>query len=390
MQLFAFALLAASAVVVADTENEVIVEAQNHGFQTSKILWRLEIDESRLSYFQQHNGSAPPPGMLLPESTNTPGGGITWDRWVSNYTGAMLYNYAVSGAVCDNNIIYRYLASIFGPFPDVVYEVNAFVADTQYINASTNTNTLYTNRKEDNTVYSIWIGTNDLGNGAFLTDSSLNETTIPDYINCIYDRFDQIYKAGGRYFVLMNTAPLQLSPQYGMPGAGGLTPANISEVSGKMKEYTKLVNNVFTYRTPYELLIAKRYPGASIAIYDVNSFMTDIYNNPSAYLAAPANVTAPYHSCDATGTKCTDASSVGLDHYMWYDDLHPSQKTDEAIAHEFQQAAALKLPIRTLLAHRAGTTPKDPGRSSGSGTSLIVFRRMLHRCPGHLPDLSLL
>ena len=47
-------------------------------------------------------------------------------------------------------------------------------------------------------------------------------TTIPDYVDCIYDRFDEIYKAGGRYFVLMNTAPLQLSPLYGMPGVGGL------------------------------------------------------------------------------------------------------------------------------------------------------------------------
>ena len=103
-----------------------------------------------------------------------------------------------------------------------VYKTNAFVADTKYINKSTKTNTLYTNRKPDNTVYSMWIGTNDLGVGAFLTDSSLHETTIPDYVDCIFNRFDQIYAAGGRYFVLMNTAPLQLSPLYGMPDAEGL------------------------------------------------------------------------------------------------------------------------------------------------------------------------
>lgn len=178
-------------------------------------------DENRLSYFLSHNGSAPPPGLLLPPSNATAGGGVTWARWVSDYTGAKLYNYAVSGAVCDNNIIYRFVE--YGPFPDVVYEVNAFVADVNYINKSTHTNTLYTDRKPGNTVYSMWIGTNDLGVDAFLTDSSLHETTIPDYVDCIYDKFDQIYKEGGRYFVLMNTAPLQLSPLYGMPDAGGLT-----------------------------------------------------------------------------------------------------------------------------------------------------------------------
>lgn len=117
-------------------------------------------------------------------------------------------------------MIYRFIE--FGPFPDVVYEVNAFVEDVKYINKSTHTNTLYKNRKPDNTVYSMWIGTNDLGVDAFLTDSSLHGTTIPDYVDCIFDRFDQIYREGGRYFVLMNTAPLQLSPLYGMPDAGGL------------------------------------------------------------------------------------------------------------------------------------------------------------------------
>jgi hypothetical protein len=142
---------------------------------------------------------------------------------VSNYTGAKLYDYAVSGAVCDNNQIYRYLAAINGPFPDVVYEVSAFVADSKYINASTNTNTLFTDRTASNTVYSMWIGTNDLGAYAFLTDSSLNNTVIPDYVDCIYNHFDKIYANGGRYFVLMNTAPLELSPLYGLPGHGGLT-----------------------------------------------------------------------------------------------------------------------------------------------------------------------
>lgn len=134
-----------------------------------------------------------------------------------------MYNYAVSGAVCSNKMIYRYLEGIKQPFPDVVYEVDAFLADTKYINQTTRTNTLYTNRKSGNTAYAMWIGTNDLGAGAFLTDSSLGETTIPDYVDCIFEKFDRIYKTGGRYFVLFNTAPLQLSPLYGTPESGALT-----------------------------------------------------------------------------------------------------------------------------------------------------------------------
>ncbi|RDL31766.1 Carbohydrate esterase family 16 protein [Venustampulla echinocandica] len=299
-------------------------------------------DESRLGYFFEHNGTAPPPGLLLPFAPVTPGGGITWARRVAEYTSATLYDYAVSGAVCDNKIISRWLAGTSQMFPDVVYEVDAFIADTKYINASTKTNTLYTDRKPDNTVYSMWIGTNDLGNGAFLTDSSLKETSIPDYVDCIFDRFDSIYKAGGRYFVLMNNAPLQLAPLYGMPPTG-LTeshywtdkPANITEVSGKMKQYTKLANSIFDYRTPYELLVAKRYPGASFAIFDVNSLMTDIYNKPSEYLQAPANVTHAYSFCDITGANCVTEPGTELNQFMWFDELHPSAKVDEVIGQEF-------------------------------------------------------
>lgn len=299
-------------------------------------------DETRLSYFQTHNGSAPPPGLLLPSSNNTSSGGLIWDRVVADSTGAMLYDYAVSGAVCDNKIIFRELSSINGPFPDVVYEISAFQADVAFINASTGTNTLYTDRQSDNTVYSMWIGTNDLGVNAFLTDSSLNNTVIPDYVDCIFNKFDAIYKEGGRFFVLMNTAPLQLTPLYAPAGVGGEAVSqywdslgmNITEISFKMKEYTELVNDVFSFRTPFELLVAKRYPGASFAIYDVHSLLTFIYNNPTQFFQSPANVTGAFHECDATGANCVD-NPLGIGHFMWFDDLHPSVPTDVAIANEF-------------------------------------------------------
>jgi len=101
-----------------------------------------------------------------------------------------------------------------------------------------------------------------------------------------------------------------------------------------MKEYTSLVNSLFEYRTPYELLVAKRYPGASFAVFDVHGLMTDIYSNPTRYLTFPTNVTAPYYLCDPTGANCK-TSSLSLDHFMWYDELHPSQQTDKVIATEF-------------------------------------------------------
>ena len=207
----------------------------------------------------------------------------------------------------------------------------------------------------------MWIGTNDLGNGAFLTDSSLNGTTIPDYVDCVFDRLDQIYATGARYFVLMNTVPLELSPLYGMEGVPGSLPAshywankvkclivivsistnteqpaNMSEVSGKMKEYTRLVNSIYEYRTPFEVKLKNRYPDASIALYDTHTLFSDIYYNPEQYLESPANVTGQYYLCDAaTGSTCVTQTGSNLNQYFWYDELHPSERVDEIVAKEF-------------------------------------------------------
>jgi hypothetical protein len=68
---------------------------------------------------------------------------------------------------------------------------------------------------------------------------------------------------------------------------------------------------------PYELYTAGRYPDASIAIYDVNSLMTSIYNEPQNYLngSAPLNVTGFYHQCPIGGQCYTMPGT--LDSYMW-------------------------------------------------------------------------
>ena len=101
-----------------------------------------------------------------------------------------------------------------------------------------------------------------------------------------------------------------------------------------MLEYTTTVNNIWTYQVPFELLVARRYPGASIAIYDVHSLITDIYNNPTEYLDAPANVTGFYHHCTLNNSICGDVEG-SLHSFLWYDELHPTERTDQIIAKEF-------------------------------------------------------
>lgn len=217
---------------------------------------------------------------MLFQNNNTASGGYTWARYVANSTGANLYDYAVSGAVCSNYVTPRTAAAINADYPSVLeYEVPAYIADSHYI---TPNGTKFLNIPPEETVYSIWIGTNDLGEAAFLTDSQVAGKTIPDYIECVYSALDRVYANGARYFVLMNIAPLQLTPLYATPENGGVPasyswpgkPSNLTEVSYRMWEQVVLVNDVYKYQTPYELLVAKRYPGAHFAIFDTYSLVS--------------------------------------------------------------------------------------------------------------------
>lgn len=178
-------------------------------------------------------------------------------------------NYAVSGAACSNSITPRIEPQTQIPYPSVLeYEVPAFLTEDRL-----------DRRPPESTVFAIWIGTNDVGYEGFLTDSQARNATLATYIDCVYHALDTVYAEGGRNFVLMNLAPLHLAPLYAVPEQGGTTaeeswywsskPENITEVSYRMKEQVSTINQVFAYRTPYEVHIARRYPGANFAVMDM-------------------------------------------------------------------------------------------------------------------------
>jgi phospholipase/lecithinase/hemolysin len=272
----------------------------------------------------------------------TASGGLAWARYASIYSKARLYNYAVGGAVCSNQVTPRFFSAINAPFPDVAgYELPAFFADSKY--RSPNGTKFFTG-KPDSTVYNIWIGTNDLGNDAFLTDSQLPGKTVKDYMDCIYAQVSRLYKNGGRYFVLMNLTPLDLIPQYASPANGGFEATqyfptkagmNSSEINGRMTQTVAALNEVYKYRTPFEVDVNETWDDIKIAQFDVNSLMRNIYYKPASYLngTAPLNVQGVVNECNLQGGNCTASSSP--DSFMWFDPLHPSEQTSRVVAREF-------------------------------------------------------
>lgn len=122
----------------------------------------------------------------------------------------------------------------------------------------------------------MWIGVNDIGKKNIFIDSQEPGTSLTTYTDCVFTVFDNIYRNGGRKFILLNVPPLELHPLYATPQNKGLLPgspdwpdkpSNLTEVSFKMYEYTQAVNDIFKFQVPFHQHIAKRYPGAMWAIY---------------------------------------------------------------------------------------------------------------------------
>lgn len=130
----------------------------------------------------------------------------------------------------------------------------------------------------DSTVYAMWIGTNDLGEGGFLQDRQVQGKTIVDYLDCVYRQIDSIHAnpINGRYLVLMNMAPLQNAPMYQLPEISGLNQGylNATATHYRMEEQVLLVNEAYEWRTMGEVMVQKRYPGMKIAVFDMYTLVS--------------------------------------------------------------------------------------------------------------------
>ncbi|KAL2148478.1 hypothetical protein VTH82DRAFT_2032 [Thermothelomyces myriococcoides] len=317
---------------------------KGHNFKTLVTFGDSYTDNGRLGYYINHGGKAPPPGTMHDETTTTASGGLSWAQFAARDAGATLMDYAVGGAVCSNKVVSRYFDAINRTFPAIFDdELPSFEADVFF-------RSLYPHRTAENTVYAVWIGTNDLGWGAFLSDSQTPGKTISDFVSCVFSVFDRVYKTGGRRFVILNAAPLELAPLYAPPENGGTLDSqfwdtkskyNMTEYSQKIREYSTSVNTMLEYGVPVMASLKNRWPRATVDIFDVHSLFSDIYNEPTKYLDEPHNVNGYYHQCEPAGSPCVDQPGP-LNGYMWFDELHPSNKTSSIIAQNFIDVVAGK------------------------------------------------
>ncbi|KAF5020810.1 hypothetical protein F66182_7149 [Fusarium sp. NRRL 66182] len=284
-------------------------------------------DDGRADYWEKH-GVFPPPGVEVPIVNASASGGASWGRIVAETTGARYNNYAVSGGTCSNKIVEITIAELGSAFPTVLeQEIPAFVQDVGFDN-------LYPNRQANNTVYNVCIGTNDLGILGYLSDSQAPGSTIDTYTNCIWDVLDKIYENGGRYLVLMTLMPLEITPLYKSLDKGGAESPNFwpskADVNSTLYEQRAMqsitsANSLFQAAGSFHLKVQARWPGSTLVIFDNNQLLKDIYAEPEKYFDAPADVDGVYQQC--VGWEDCQVSSKPLSSFMWFDELHPSERT---------------------------------------------------------------
>jgi phospholipase/lecithinase/hemolysin len=264
-------------------------------------------------------------------------GGTQWPVYASGYAHVNLFPFARSGATCSNNITSR-------PFPSLFQSQLP-----AYFNA-TGTSPTGPPRKgtlnPEQTIYTLWLGTNDIGRNALLTGSDSNNPSLVDVTGCLVNWVNVLYASGARNFLFQNMIPLDLTILYApisYPNRYWTAQRNTTEWSVFMTELV-LSGNALTKLMLQAL--APTLPGAHVGIFDSHSLFADMYAHPALYLngTAPLNVTGAVDACvfqlnESTSDNgtCTIATGTAKDSFLWFDELHPSEQADRIVAREIAQ-----------------------------------------------------
>ncbi|KAJ7434492.1 GDSL lipase/esterase [Mycena galericulata] len=247
-----------------------------------------------------------------------------WPVYAADYAHVNLFPFARAGATCSNNLTFR-------PFPPL-FESQIPLYLTEKSNGSIRV-------AAEETIYTLWIGTNDLGVSALLTGSDPGVSLV-EVTECMVNWVKVLYENGARNFIFQNMIPLELTILYSAnsyPNRYWAFERNTTEWSVIMTEMTRSGNRLTQLMLQ---ALAPTLPGSHIALFDSHSLFQDMFDHPAKYLngTAPLNVTGAWDACvEPLGggpLSCTIANGTARDSFLWTDELHPSEQADRIVARE--------------------------------------------------------
>lgn len=160
---------------------------------------------------------------------------------------------------------------------------------------------------QNHALVAIWIGINDI------SDTSKYKVSFPDLYDSLWDAvFTQsvqpLFHAGYRNFILVNLPPLDR------------TPSNVHNANPLPNK--TMVNWFGDSQARHSAAFAAAYPAAKAMIFDSNTFLNDILDNPTHY--GISNTTA-YCTGYTNADVLTDPGKYGcnsIDEYFWFNSGH--------------------------------------------------------------------
>ncbi|KAL1662984.1 hypothetical protein GGF50DRAFT_57866 [Schizophyllum commune] len=266
--------------------------------------------------------------------------GRGWGHTIHAHFPVTLYPFARAGAVCSTKIT----TSLYSPVMEG--QLPAYYASVANGTIPSHSHTDASHVTPHNTLYTLWIGTNDIGAWGLLQGHGIGGATVVDTVRCAVDWVKRMYEGGARNFLWQNMIPLELTPMYSAnayPNKFTTAAKNATEWHIMIKELTTAGNKIG------ELLLrnlAPKLEGAHIGLFDSHALFTDMYADPGAYLngTAPLNVTGSAYTCvykEWTDVRdkppCTKVNGTDRDSYLWWDELHPGEQADRVIAQQISQ-----------------------------------------------------
>jgi len=222
-------------------------------------------------------GNPPYPGYTAVGGTNW----IDVDTVMFNRSLILTYNYAYGGATIDSNLVTPYEPTVISMTEQI---------QSQFLPVA-GTKPAATPWTGANSLFSFWIGINDIGNSYSESGnrSAFSETLLDAYFTQVQD----IYNVGARNFLFLNVPPVDRSPLM----LAQSTDAQALEKSVIIDFNTRLASRVTQF--------GKNNTGVQTWLWDSNTAFTTVLNDPTAY-------------------GFVDAVSYGNTGDFWGNNLHPT------------------------------------------------------------------
>ncbi|KAF9070838.1 hypothetical protein BDP27DRAFT_1446714 [Rhodocollybia butyracea] len=238
------------------------VVAQNFWFSFGDSYTQTGfLDNEALPSVANPFGNPPFPGFTATGGPNW----IDFDTTTHNNSLVFTYNYAFGGATIDANLV--------APFEPTVLSVTDQVNQFLQTVASKPASTPWTS---ENSLFSIWIGINDLGNSYFLSDNRTSfDTTLLDaefaLVQQLVSTHSSLFDVGARNFLFLNVPPTDRSPlMLAEPAsAQAMLKANILDFNSQLVEFAENFK--------------ASNAGVTTLIWDSNTAFNTILDDPTAF-----------------------------------------------------------------------------------------------------------